>query len=111
MGRIRMQLEMIEERAARAQDGRVLLRRDAAEFTRADIAGSAAEQLRFVLQAVAQNEGVVDDDVASVGVFDEKGHVRRFVEKLFEQRHIHGPDVRLGERPLHCARFHKSASV
>ena len=83
-----MQFQMVEQRAAGRQHRGILLRRQAAEIPRTNVAQALAQHLRLVLQAVALDQAQIDRDIATCGVLDEERDVGHLVEEPFEDGQV-----------------------
>lgn len=85
VGQQPVELEVVDDGAPGAQHGCILFGRDASEAARANVRGASPNHLRLALKAVAFHQRMVHGGVAAVGVFDEKGDVRRVIEQLLQQ--------------------------
>lgn len=104
-----LQFEMVNQRASGTQNFLVLLGRNPTEVTAADVTRAFPDDLRLVLQSVPRHQRLVHGHVSAFGVFDEKRHVRRSVEKPFQPRDLHLRNVRRqGRFGMSCARIHGS---
>jgi hypothetical protein len=88
--RVPMQFEMIDHCAAGTQNGLVLGGIEIGEFPRKDLPDLSSQELAFVLQTAAVDQGLVNCQVAPSGVFDEERRLRNVIEQLFDNGQLSG---------------------
>src|SRR5437899_1642548 len=88
--RVPMQFQMIDNRAASADDSLVLAGVKFRQLFRKDLLNMTPEQFFFVAAPAAFDEGLIDGDVTAASVFDKKCGVRNVVEELLDDGQLGG---------------------
>ena len=73
---------MINEWSSRLENLRILLSRNLPEIPGANFRRSLADNIRLRLQSMASDKGIVDEDIASVTILDEKRNLGREIKQL-----------------------------
>lgn len=79
-----MQFKVIDDSAATADDGLVLVGVNFGEFFWKDFLNMPAEQFLFIAATTTFNKRLIDGDVTAASVFDKKCGVGNMIEKLFD---------------------------
>jgi hypothetical protein len=85
-----MQFEVIDDRPAGAQNGLVLGGVKVGEFPWENFADLLTQELAFLLQPAALDQGLVDRQVTACGVFDKECRFRNVIEQLFNDGQLSG---------------------
>ena len=82
--RVPMQFQMIDDRAASADNGLVLIGVKFGQFFRKNFLHVPAKEFLFIAATTTFDEGLIDGDITAASVLDEKYSVGNVIEELFD---------------------------
>jgi hypothetical protein len=105
---------MVDNCAAGAKDGLILLGVKFTEFFREDILDVTAQKFLFIAATASLDERLIHSDIAALGVLDEKCRIGNVIKELLDNRKFGGDarrDFREGTGKSKNVGFHSGSHI